>query len=172
MEQLGVMVRTTGRIPRQRSDAGDDRRRTRIRRAEARGTVGLRPVRQDPGGAARRGAACASGSPVRHVPVPVSVPAHVPVPVAATPERPSRTRACLVPPRATRTGAARHDARSRTDRLLIGVATVLCSAVAVVVLGLIADASAGRSDVPVGGASMTVAPVPDGIGGPVVAGSR
>lgn len=132
MEELDVMVRTAGSIPRQRtvvrSGAGTGLGRSRARSRES--------IRRAP----RASAGCASGRSGRSAGAPGPGP---------------RARACLVPPCAGRAGRARGGVRSRADRILIGVATVLCSAVVVVLLGLVADASAGRADGPVSGSAVS-----------------
>ncbi|RZT84879.1 hypothetical protein EV383_1736 [Pseudonocardia sediminis] len=147
MEELDVMVRTGGEIPRPRTGADRRRRRTRRRVPVARrsgpGTATVTPL-------APRRRVCVPG------PDTAGAPGAVPVPVlpaaiagaAAVPERAPRTRACLVPARTAGHRTRGHRVRTRTERFLVGLATVLCSAVAVVVLGLLADASAGRVDAP------------------------
>lgn len=154
MEELDVMDRTTGDIPRQRS--GADRFRRRIRGTDPRRAGTLRP-------APRRSAMCAPGTPRAQpliVPVLILPVPLVPARVGAGPDRVPRTRACLVPSRPARARAAGPGVRSRTERLLVGVATVLCSAVVVVVLGLVADVSAGGEDAPASEASVPVSSVP------------
>lgn len=144
MEELDVMVRTTGAVPRPRP--GADRRTGRRRPPVVAGAAGPRPSDVGPPEvrpsdvrwpAPQRGAVCRPGVPRTRYPA-------VPAPAGA-PERVSRTRACLPPPRAARSGVAARGVRTRSERFLVGLATVLCSAVVVVVLGLLADATAGSS---------------------------
>ena len=68
-------------------------------------------------------------------------------PARRLPALPPRVRACLVVP-GRRRRPARTPLRSPVERMLVGLATVLCSALVVVVLGLLAEASAGGSGGP------------------------
>ncbi|MET0187387.1 MAG: hypothetical protein ABW212_00210 [Pseudonocardia sediminis] len=147
MEELDVMVRTGAEIPRQR--AGADRRRRRTRRPVlvAR-RAGPAVATVTPLAPRRRVCAPAPGTAGAPGAVRVPVPPAAFVGDGAAPERMPRTRACLVPARGAGHRIRGHRVRTRTERFLVGLATVLCSAVAVVVLGLLADASAGRVDAP------------------------
>lgn len=141
MEELDVRVRTIGGLPRQRT--GADRHRRRIRPVAA-----GRACRPRPDGvlrpAPREAAVCAPG--VSRGPAPSS-------PATPAPGRVPRTRACLAPPRVARPGPARPGVGTRAERFLVGAAVVLCSAVVVVALGLLAETAAGRAHAPAGATS-------------------